>query len=193
MKSTCLVLDDLAAAEIESHVLAVQQHARRLQAPHGLPHAVVPHLLGIPVACHADGGGRHGRVLGDALEAEPVAGALRPRERGNDRQAVFRPVPAQRRAAVPVPLLHRVGHVHVKAEIGREHAIVAAQRLQVRAGLAPEPLELVIVDEEMAALAALLFVRSALRVIEALKLDGLRVGFRFWSSADLTGNQTRCD
>lgn len=84
----------------------------------------------------------------------------------------------KRRAAIPVPLLHRVWHVHIQAEIWREHAIVAAQNAQVRARGVPKPLELVIVDEEMAALAVLLVARRALRVIEALKLIRLRARLR---------------
>ena len=114
-------------------------------------------------------------MLGDALEAEPVAGRLRPRERGDDRYAVLRPVLAKRGASVAVPLLHRVWHVHVKAEVGREDAVVAAQNAQVRARRVPKPLELVIIDEEMAALAALVGGGRALRVIEALQLVGLHV------------------
>ena len=137
----------------------------------------MPNLLRILIPCHSDGGGRHGRVLGYAFEAERVARRLRPRERWDDRYTVVRLVLAQRRAAVAVPLLHRVWHVHIQAGIWREHAIVAAQNAQVRARGVPKPLELVVVDEEVTPLAALLVARRALREIEALKLGGLRAPF----------------
>ena len=78
MKSSRLVLHDLAIPEVESNVLAVKEHSGRLQALHGFPHSVVPNLLRVLVPRHADGGGRHGRVLGDSLEAEAVTGRLRP-------------------------------------------------------------------------------------------------------------------
>ena len=78
METTRLVLGDLAAAEIEPDVLAVKQHAGRLQAPHRLAHPVMPDLLSLFIPRHADGGRRHGRVFRDALEAEPVAARLRP-------------------------------------------------------------------------------------------------------------------
>ena len=138
----------------------------------------MPDLLRILIPRYSDGGGRHGRVLGYAFEAERVARRSCPRERGDNRQAVFRPVSAERHAAVAAPLLHRVWHVHIQAEVGCEHAIVAAQNAKVRARGVPKPLELVIVDEEVAALAALLVARRALRVIEALKLIRLRARLR---------------
>lgn len=84
----------------------------------------------------------------------------------------------KRRAAIPVPLLHRVGHVHIQAEIWREHAVVAAQNIQVALWSLPHAIELVIVDEKVATLTALLIARRTLREAEALKLVGLRVYFR---------------
>lgn len=154
----------------------------RLQALHGLAHAVVPNLLRVLVLGNADRGRCHRRVLLDALEAERVAGRLRPRERGDDRDTVVRPVLAQRRAAVAVPLLHRVRPVHVQAEIWREHAVVAAQNVQVALWSPPHALELVVVDEEMAPFAALLVARRALREVEALKLPRLRA--RLWDARE---------
>ena len=91
---------------------------------------------------------------------------------------MLRPVPAERRAAVAVPLLQRIWHVHIQAEIWREHAVVAAQNVQVALWSLPQPFELVVVDEEVAPLAALLVARRALRVIEALKLIRLRARLR---------------
>lgn len=42
MEPSRLVLDNLAAAEVEPYVLAVEKDAGRLQAPHRLAHAVAP-------------------------------------------------------------------------------------------------------------------------------------------------------
>ena len=109
-------------------------------------------------------------MLRNALEAEPVAARLRPRERWNDRYTVLGPIPAERRAAVTVPLLHGVGHIHVKAEIRREHAFIWLQHVQIRTWALPEPLELVIVYEEVAPEVGLVCRLGRLRVIEALKV-----------------------
>lgn len=135
-------------------------------------------LLRVLVPRNADGGRCHGRMLGDSLEAESVAGRSCPRERWDDGYAVVCPVLAQRRAAVSVPLLHRVWHVHIQAEIWREHAVIAAQNVQVVLWTLPHALELVVVDKEVAPLAVLLVARRALRVIEALKLIRLRARLR---------------
>ncbi len=55
MEPTRLVLHDLAVSEVEPYVLAVKEHAGRLQALHRLAHSVVPNLLRVLVPRHADG------------------------------------------------------------------------------------------------------------------------------------------
>lgn len=85
----------------------------------------------------------------------------------DDRYSVVRPVMTKRRAAVAVPFLHRVGHVNVKREIWREHAIVAAQNAKVLSRRVPKPLELVVVYGEMAPCAALVGLMPVLREVKA--------------------------
>lgn len=116
---------------------------------------------------HAHGGGRHGRVARHALEAERVALRLRPAERGHDGQPLALPVAPERLRPVAVPRLHRRGHVHVQAEIGREHAPERPQRVKVPRGVRPHALELVVDYEEVAPAAALGRRVGALGVVES--------------------------
>ena len=73
-------------------------------------------------------------------------------------------------AAVSVPLLQGVWHIHIQTEIWREHAFIGLQHVKIRTWALPEPLELVIVYEEVAPEVCLVCRLGRLRVIEALKV-----------------------
>ena len=86
-------------------------------------------------------------------------------KRWDDFQPAGLPVCSDQTASEDVIDLHRFRHVHVCAEIRRQHTLEAFERCDVSVRLVPDSLELVVIDEEMDS--AMLDCLFAGRVIEA--------------------------